>query len=177
MNPPGAAPHGRRRAVRVSGDVSGTSAPDAYRAPGSLLGRTPLIELPGRRLPLPWQGWSARHGVAMTVLVPVAYLAMRAANPSPTRDGIGWVIATAVLAGVAALVLATYVPRRSPGASSPRPAGPAAASPTPCAAMAGGSVFVAMFLLGATPGPLGAVGALAVLAFGLYQRTSGTCGL
>lgn len=161
----------------MGGDVPEAGTPDAYRAPGSLLGREPLIELPGRRLPLPWQGWSARHGVAMAVLVPVAYLAMRAANPSPARDGLPWMIATAVLAGVAALVLATYVPRRSPGAASARPAGPAAASPAPCAAMAGGSVFVAMFLLGSSPGLLGAVGALAVLGFGLYQRTSGTCGL
>ena len=187
MDTPGAAPRGARRAVRVGEGSARDDRLSAYVRQGATLREAPLIELPGRRPPLPWQGWTARHGVAMAMLVAASYVAFRAATAG--RDSAGWVVVTALLAILAALVLATYVPRKrartpssgsasgatSAGAASGLPATAGAA--TPCATMAGGFVVLSTIVLNATPGPLGVAGAAALLAFGLYQRTTGTCGV
>ncbi|MDA8439955.1 MAG: hypothetical protein M0Z51_13995 [Propionibacterium sp.] len=160
-----------------------------YARQSSALRGAPLISLPRRGGPLPWDGWTGRHAIAMLLLVPALYAGFHGVNPSPGRDLPLWILATLVLAGLGALVLATYVPRRRAGgtasgapASDTAPAGaasglPTTAGATPCAAMAGGSVFVAMVVMSSTPGLIGVAGGLALMAFGLYQRTSGTCGV
>ncbi len=158
-----------------------------YARQGSALRDAPLIELPGRTLP--WDGWTRRHAVAMIILVPALFAAFHAANPAPGRGAPAWSLATLALASLGALVLATYVPRRRVGptasgahGSDPGPArlasgSPAPAGATPCATMAGGSVVLAMVVMSSTPSQIGVVGALVIMSFGLYQRSSGRCGV
>ena len=160
-----------------------------YARQGSVLRGAPLIAIPGRSRPLPWDGWTRRHAVAMAVLVPVLFLGFRGATPVSGRDTPLGIVATLVLAGLGAIVLATYVPRRTArpttsdaSTSDQAPAGaasglPATAGATPCATMAGGSVVVAMIVLSTSTAVVGVIAALAVMAFGLYQRTSGHCGV
>ena len=158
-----------------------------YARQGSALREAPLIELPGRALP--WDGWTRRHAVAMAILVPALYAAFRAASPASGGGMLVRILATFALASLGALVLATYVPRRRPERTASGALGsdtvptrvasgsPAPAETTPCATMAGGSVILAMVVMSSTPSQIGVVGALAIMVFGLYQRTSGRCGV
>jgi hypothetical protein len=129
-----------------------------------------------REPPLPVQAPRAarrlggvRRVVATLILAP-ALLALL------TQAGGGWTDAATPLwlgllgatAVVGALTLATYVPSR--GESWRDTLGC-----SPCAVVSGGTVLAAAFLVGQAPHQVGmALPALAVVLFGLVQRTSST---
>jgi hypothetical protein len=147
--------------------------PDAEARPG---GAEPAIRPVGAPAPLPVQAprpdpprWGARRLVVAAVLGP-ALLALLA------QAGGGWTAAVtplwlgllAAIAVVGALTLATYVPSR--GQSWRDTLGC-----SPCAVVSGGTVLAAAFLVGQAPHQVGmALPALAVVLFGLVQRTSST---
>ena len=115
------------------------------------------------------QVWGRRRLVVGASLAPgVLWLLVQAGGGWSPAVTPGWVALLAVVAVVGALTLATYVPARGEvwrdtlGCS-------------PCAVVSGGTVLAAVFLVGQAPHQVGMVlPALAVVLFGLVQRTSST---
>lgn len=115
------------------------------------------------------QVWGRRRLVVGAALVPgVFWLLVQAGGGWTPAATPGWVALLAVVAVVGALTLASYVPARGEvwrdtlGCS-------------PCAVVSGGTVLAAAFLVAQAPHQVGMVlPALAVVLFGLVQRTSST---
>jgi hypothetical protein len=113
------------------------------------------------------EGWLPRHTVAMVALSPLLFLVYNAALGVGFGDPV-WSVLIGAMAVVAALILATYLPRR----------GAQRVHGSSCAVMAGLLVPGAAVLLHQGTGPLSGALALAILSLGLWQRISGTstCG-
>lgn len=123
--------------------------------------------------PLPVQlrrpAWGRRRLVVGALLAP-GLLALLVAAGGGWAHGIPplWVGLLAAVAVVGGLTLASYVPAR--GESWRDTLGC-----SPCAVVSGGTVLAAVFLVGQAPHQVGmALPALAVVLFGLAQRTSST---
>ncbi|QDW61989.1 hypothetical protein [Oerskovia sp. KBS0722] len=123
--------------------------------------------------PLPVQvrrpTWGRRRLVVGALLAP-GLLALLVEAGGGWTDGVPpvWLGLLAVVAVVGGLTLASYVPAR--GESWRDTLGC-----SPCAVVSGGTVLAAVFLVGQAPHQVGMVlPALAVVLFGLVQRTSST---
>lgn len=122
--------------------------------------------------------WTRRHTAVAVVLAPVMYAVYRSfAGPSAT--GIAWAVLLAVMAALAGVTLATYLPSglRGRGAeSSGRASGAGAA---PCSASAVISIgLAAMVVQGAGQAWYSGLFALALVAIAATQRFLGasSCG-
>ncbi|MBD7981525.1 MULTISPECIES: hypothetical protein [Oerskovia] len=115
------------------------------------------------------QVWGRRRLVVGAALAPgLLWLLVQAGGGWTPAAMPGWVALLAVVAVVGGLTLASYVPAR--GESWRDTLGC-----SPCAAVSGGTVLAAAFLVGQAPHQVGmALPALAVVLFGLVQRTSST---
>ncbi len=123
-----------------------------------------LPPVPARR-PL----WGRRRLLVAAVLAPVVLaLLAQAGGGWTTAATPGWVALLTVVAIVGALTLASYVPARGEAWRD-------TLGCSPCAAVSGGTVLAAAFLVSQAPHQVGMVlPALAVVLFGLVQRTSST---
>lgn len=112
--------------------------------------------------------WPVRRRVVAVALLP--FLAAAFASVGPGRE-VAWATPVALLdGGLAALVLAGYLPARGAGRRLDLGC-------TPCSAVAAAAVLGALVLRSSSPGEPGiAAVASLLLAFGLAQRLGGTAG-
>ncbi len=113
--------------------------------------------------------WSRRRTVAALLATPplLALFAAEGGGWAPDAAPL-WTVLVTLVSVTAATLLATYLP--APG--SWRRPGP----PTPCGVVPVLTVLAAGWLLGAeSHAPAAAVGALAVVSFGLARRLAGAC--
>lgn len=126
------------------------------------------VRLPRRVGLAAWRDALTKGRLLVAVLAaPLLFTSYRDAIDGPVPGGIGWTLTLGLVAVVAALVVATYVPQRG---------GPAATSP--CASLAVVYVLLAGMVLDAPPDPLYVGLALAMVSFALVQRLRGAaaCG-
>lgn len=125
------------------------------------------------RRSLPWDGWTAKHGVLLAVLAPLLYVVFASAEGNPLVGEWPWMLAHITLAGVGAVLWTTYLPTARP---TPRAAtaGRSAAG-SPCATIAGLYVGIALLLINASPTLISAAIAVGIEIFAIVQRTNGTC--
>lgn len=144
-----------RRAVPDAPSVGPPPVPEPTAAPLPVQVRRPT--------------WGRRRLVVGALLAP-GLLALLVEAGGGWTDGVPpvWLGLLAVVAVVGGLTLASYVPAR--GESWRDTLGC-----SPCAVVSGGTVLAAVFLVGQAPHQVGMVlPALAVVLFGLVQRTSST---
>lgn len=122
-------------------------------------------------VPVPTQHaiWGRRRLAAATVLAPVLFgLLVRSGGGWTPQPSPAWLALVGAAAAIGALTLASYVPTR--GMSWRDTLGC-----SPCAVVSGGTTIAAAFLLGAGPHQIStALPAVAVVLFGLVQRTGST---
>lgn len=122
-------------------------------------------------VPVPAQHamWGRRRLVAAAVLAPVLFgLLVQSGGGWTPQPSPAWLALVAVAAVIGSLTLASYVPTR--GTSWRDSLGC-----SPCAVVSGGTTIAAAFLLGAGPHLIStALPAVAVVLFGLVQRTGST---
>ena len=113
--------------------------------------------------------WGRRRLLAAVALAPVTFgLLVQSGGGWTSAATVGWLVLVAVAAVIGALTLASYVP--VPGQTWRDTLGC-----SPCAAVSGGTVIAAAFLLSAAPHQIStALPAIAVATFGLVQRTQPT---
>ena len=113
--------------------------------------------------------WGRRRLLAALALAPVvfAFLVQSGGGWTPAATT-GWLALVVVAAVIGALTLASYVPARGQTWRD-------TLGCSPCAAVSGGTVIAAAFLLSAAPHEIStALPAVVVAIFGLVQRTQST---
>ncbi|MFF3065306.1 hypothetical protein ACFVQ3_12165 [Oerskovia sp. NPDC057915] len=116
-----------------------------------------------------WGTWGRRRLVVVALLAPGLLALLVEAGGGWTHDVAPlWLVLLVVVAVVGGLTLASYVPARGePWRDT--------LGCSPCAVVSGGTVLAAVLLVSQAPHQVGMVlPALAVVLFGLVQRTSST---
>ena len=115
--------------------------------------------------------WGRRRLLAATALLPAALALLVTSGGGWTAAATPvWLVLLAVAAAVSALTLASYVPDRGQAWQD-------TLGCSPCAALSGGTVLAAAFLLSTAPHQVAtALPAVAIVLFGLVQRSGqSTC--